>query len=443
MVQMAAAIASLLGRWLRVSPAQLRLLVACGAAAGIASAYNAPIAGALFVAEIVLGSIAMECFGPLVLASVMASLVMRTLHGSSPLYELSQFRFEGTADLLAYAVLGALCGAVVPVFHWTLQAGRQIFSRFKLPLPLKLAVGGVVVGLLAISHPEVTGNGATVIHALIGNELAWDAIATLLVYKLLATSATFGSGAVGGVFTPALLMGACIGSLFAMALGHLDRWEAIPPASCAVIGMAAFLAGATRAPLMSILMIFEMTLNSSVLVPVMTASVLGYYVARSLGGGSLYNEQLREAAAGLFGRPVTSITVGQLMRKPEPALSPESEFREIARRFVVPHAEWVPVSGIEGQFLGIVLRDDVENNLSDTDLQGIVIAGDLLRPAPVQLSPRTTLLDAIKMVTHATVEDAPVVGSDGKLIGVLGKNDLLIALSQTGQRSTAEAKPAE
>jgi CIC family chloride channel protein len=430
MVQMAAAIASSGGRLLRMSPAQLRLLVACGAAAGIASAYNAPIAGALFISEIVLGSIAMEWFGPLVLASVAASLVMRTFEGSAPLYQLAKFRFDNATDLAAYALLGVASGSLVPVFLKSLEFGRMAFARIAAPVPIKLALGGLVVGALSIQHPEITGNGAAVVHSLLGGELAWRTVGVILFFKLAATSATFGSGAVGGVFTPALLVGASAGSLFGTAIANLGPWESLPPSGCALIGMGAFLAGATRAPLMSILMMFEMTLNPSLLVPLMAACVLAYYVARSLNSRSLYGEHIHDKPAGLFGEAVNDLNVGQLMRKPEAPLTSETGFGEIARRFLAPQTEWLPVANAGGQFIGAILREDVEANLADSDLNNIVIAGDLLRTMPVVLSPSTKLLEAVELVGRSPSEETPVVGGNNRLEGVLGKNDLLIALGQ-------------
>ena len=202
MVQLSAVIASFIGRWRQFTPPQLRLLVACGAAAGIASAYNAPIAGSFFVAEIILGTIAMESLGPLAVAAIAAALTVRGLTSEAQLYKVPAFKLNSAWEILPYVALGLIAGVAAPWFLRSLKAAEKIFVATKLPLIARLTLGGLVVGALAIKVPEVCGNGYSVVVDILNGHVAWAALAVIFACKWLATAASFGSGAPGGVFTP-------------------------------------------------------------------------------------------------------------------------------------------------------------------------------------------------------------------------------------------------
>jgi CIC family chloride channel protein len=267
MVQLAALAASLIGRWVHFDPSRLRLLVACGAAAGITSAYSAPIAGAFFVTEIVLGSIAMESFGPVVVSAVVANITMREFAGYKPPYEMPVFPPVAGLEVLLFVALGLLCGAAAPQFLRLLDVSKKSFRKLPVPLPVRLALGGLVVVILSVWTPEVWGNGYSVVNSILHSPWTWTALVLVLVFKLVATAATAGSGAIGGVFTPTLFVGAVVGSLFGQGMHALWPHGKSAPFAYAMVGMGAFLAGATQAPLMAILMIFEMTLSYQVVLP--------------------------------------------------------------------------------------------------------------------------------------------------------------------------------
>jgi CIC family chloride channel protein len=293
MVQLAALAASLVGRFVHFDPPRLRLLVACGAAAGITSAYNAPIAGAFFISEIVLGTIAMESFGPMVVASVVANIVMREFAGYRPPYEMPVFPAVTGPEVLLFVVLGSLCGVLAPQFLHLLDASKRQFKRMPVPLPVRLALGGLVVGVISVWIPDVWGNGYSVVNHILHSPWTWQALVAVLVFKVVATAATAGSGAVGGVFTPTLFVGAVFGSLFGLAMNGLWPGHTSAYFAYAMVGMGAFLAGATQAPLMAILMIFEMTLSYQVVLPLLVSCVFAYFVARATGTTSMYEITLR------------------------------------------------------------------------------------------------------------------------------------------------------
>ena len=271
MVQIAAMLGSKIGDFARAPIPRLRLMVACGAAAGIASAYNAPISGALFVSEIVLGSTAMESFGPLVVASVTASATTRQLLGYGPVFDVPQVHFASNWELVFYVILGVLLGHLAPFFLALLGYAKATFARLRVALYWRLGLGGLIVGLISIFVPQVWGNGYSVVGNILRGELIGAWLLAVLAAKILATSSTAGSGAVGGVFTPTLFIGCAVGSLFGGLLHQALPSMTSDAAAFALIGMGAFLAATTHAPLTSILMLFEMTLDYEIVLPLMLA----------------------------------------------------------------------------------------------------------------------------------------------------------------------------
>ena len=295
LVQLAAVAASLPGRFRNWPAPRRRLIVACGAAAGIASAYNAPIAGALFVAEIILGTVAMESFGPLVFASVVATLTVRQspMIGDNPLYSVPSFRLNASWEILPYALLGVAAGLAAPWFLRFLRMSETWFEHSRLPLIPRLALGGAIVGALAFHYPEVAGNGYSSINSILNNKWAWDTVLAIFACKILATGATFGSGAVGGVFTPTLFVGSGLGYLLGCGFHTLWPHSALTPSAFALVGMGAFLAATTHAPLMAMLMVFEITLDYAIILPLMMGCVIAYYLSIGFEPTSIYSEALK------------------------------------------------------------------------------------------------------------------------------------------------------
>jgi len=300
MVQLAALIGSKLGGLVHAPVPRLRLMVACGASAGIASAYNAPIAGALFVAEIVMGSIAMESFGPLLVASVTANATIHNFLGYGPVFHAPAFQFISNWELGIYALLGVLLGHLAPPFLALLQWSKEQFARLNWKPYATLPLGGLLVGGISVYVPQVWGNGYSTVSDILSGNLTGQMLLLILVAKVLSTASTVGSGAVGGVFTPTLFVGAAIGATVGGVL-HLAFPTVVSAGSAyALVGMGGFLAATTHAPLMSILMIFEMTLDYQVVLPLMLACVTAHYTAKVYRGGeSIYYKSLTPDPAHL------------------------------------------------------------------------------------------------------------------------------------------------
>ena len=435
LVQLSCLVASIAGRLRGWSTPRLRLLVGCGAAAGIASAYNAPIAGALFVAEIVLGSVAMEIFGPLVFASVVATLTVRGFIGSEPIYAIPHFQLNSNWEILPYVVLGLCAGLVAPWFLRLLDASEQLAERIPVPVFLKMPAGGAIVGMLAIFHPAVCGNGYSAVNMILAANWLWQVVLVVLISKVLATAATFGSGAVGGVFTPTLFVGASVGYLFGVATGRLPVGLTINPSAFALVGMGAFLAATTHAPIMAIIMIFELTLDYQIILPLMLACVIGYYVSVSIEKRSIYSEALKRKGAGDYRHQLAELHVRDLM-KPDPlTVSPTARFAEIGQKFIANRFNYLYVTE-DGRFVGAISLHDIKNYLNAPELAEVVIAGDIVREDIPVIQPTATLNQALDRFTQHRGERLPVVTDQGehRLIGSLAKTDVILALAGSGRR---------
>ena len=437
-VQLAAMIASLLGRMRKMPTVRLRLLVACGAAAGIASAYNAPIGGALFVSEIVLGSMAMESFGPLVFSSVVATLTIRQFLGQNPLYEIAipSVRLNSNSEIVLYLLLGGLAGVIAPVFLRVLRTSEKLFTSLPIPSYLRLSIGGLLVGAFAIIYPEVCGNGYSVVNIIPHSGYLWKSLLLLLLFKVAATAATFGSGAVGGVFTPTLFVGACAGYLFACAAQFAWPGPPLVPSAFTLVGMGALLAATTHAPIMAIIMLFELTLDYQMILPLMLACVVAHYVSRGFDPKSIYAESLQRKGAKFFQDQFSSLHVADLMKSNPVSIQANTPFLKIAESFIKNRFVHLYVTGEGWRFLGVINLYDIKAYLNSPELASLVIARDLMREDYPTITPEASLAEALKAFAHFDGDRLPVVANHGehRLIGSISKSDLILALAEESKQ---------
>jgi CIC family chloride channel protein len=429
MIQLAALSASLAGRGLRFDAARLRILVACGAAAGITSAYNAPIAGAVFITEIVLGSIAMASFGPVLVASVTANIVMREFAGYRPPYQMPPFPAVSGAQVLLFILLGILAGLLAPRFLQLLDASRRQFQRLPLPLPARMGLGGCLVGIISVALPEVWGNGYEVVNAILHQDWPWMLLLAALLLKIAATAATAGSGAVGGIFTPTLFVGAVVGSLFGQAIHAL--WPAASPApyAYAIVGMGAFLAAAANAPLMAILMIFEMTLSYQVMLPLILGCVVAYFMAMAIGEQSMYEITIRRNRAEQERLRLKAASVGDLIRPAQTVQGLDASVAELTAMFVAHPVKYIYIVDGAQRYRGVVALKDITSGLLDAQDAQRRPAADFLQQHLQPLTPDMPLDAALEHFMLHQGERLPVVKSqaDPVLLGAVTKTSLLAA----------------
>lgn len=426
MVQLAALSASLLGSALRLPVERLRLLVACGAAAGLTAAYSAPIAGAFFVAEIVLGSIAMESVGPIIIASVVANITMRALPGYQAPYEMPPFPVVHGAEVLLFALLGVLLGFASVGFLRSLGASRALFARLPMALPWRMALGGLVVGLISVPLPEAWGNGYSVVNAVLHSPWPWVTIALVLAGKTIATLATAGSGAVGGVFTPSLFVGCMIGALFGQAAHALWPLATSAPFAYAIVGMGAFLAAASQAPLMAILMIFEMTLSYQVMLPLMAASVIAYFVARSADAGSMYEITVHRREQHDEQLRLRALCARDLVEPADTVVSPDADRETMSRLFLQYPVKYLYVVDAEQRYLGVVPLSAL-GALPESQANRQPRAADLLSESIQAITADMGLSASLERFLQHRGERLPVIESEERpvLLGVVTKSALL------------------
>ena len=450
-VHLTAMLSSKCGQLADWQPYRLRLLVACGAAAGLSAAYNAPIAGAVFAAQIVLRNFSMNHFAPLVCASVVAAMVSRSFFGLGPWYVVPEFESPRLFHLPWFLILGILTGALGAAFLKMLRFGEDLFGRLPWPVYGRVALGGLVVGLIAVAFPEVWGNGYSVTNRLLHEEFireqspVWFLIGVFLA-KLLATVVAVGAGTVGGVFTPTLFLGAGLGSLFGTLLHWADCAASVHVSAFALVGMGSVLAATCHSPLLAMIMIFEISLKYELMPPLMLACAVSTLVARRLHRESIYTEPLRrrglemEPESGEIGA-ATQRTVGELMRKPVSPLRETARFREMADRFLTSSNNFLPVVDEDRRLLGVVALHDLKEYLSaGQELHG-VIAYDVMRPTPACLTPSQNLQEVLPIVLGSELRNIPVVNnySEYRLVGALVRAEALGVLSETLAASSSTA----
>jgi H+/Cl- antiporter ClcA len=421
MVQLAAMIGSTWGRLLSFPARTRRLLVACGAAAGIASAYNAPLAASVFVSEILLGSIELESMGPIIVSAVVANVTFHQLLGYSPVYQMPTVQLVSPWELFFYLALGLLAGHLAPAFLWLLDGTRRQFQKIAVPTFVRLALGGLIVGVLSVANPEVWGNGYSVVNSILHNPWTWQALLAVLLCKLLATAAMVGSGAVGGVFTPTLFCGAVLGALLGTTVHTL--WPAItgPPSAYAVVGMGAFLGATTHAPLMSILMVFEMTRQYEVVLPLMLAAIVADHMARRFGRGkSIYSESLRRAA-----RSEKPFNLLELAHRDEPTATPEMKLDALKRCFAQTSFNYLQVVDGRGHWVGVLSRKSLAEASPEAE------ALDLIAPDGRALKVDMSLNEALEVASQIHSENLPLVeGLELSYVGMVTKSELLVAIQR-------------
>lgn len=433
--QLSATCASKWGQFYGWQPYRLRLMVACGAAAGMAAAYNAPLAGAVFAAEIVLGNFSMSLFAPLILAAVTACMMSRSVFGINPWYDVPSFNFTHLSQLPWFVVLGLVSGVAgaffLKAFRWS-EAG---FQRLPIPLYARIGLSGLGVGLLAILYPEVWGNGYEAASRFLMQPGTPEFMLGLFLAKVAATVLAVGAGTVGGVFTPTLFVGAAVGCGFGALLHVLGVANTLPAGAFALVGMGSVLAATVHSPLLAMIMVFELSLNYSIMPPLMIACAVSTLISRRLHPESVYHVPARindKAASAILPGATTGSNVGDLMRDPIEPVSVSTNLKDIAARFLASTNNHLPVVDARHRLVGLVVLQDLKEYLNNGDGLDAVIAYDVMRPVPECLTPDLTLADALPVLLASELRNIPVVNNleQNRLIGAISRAEALSVLSE-------------
>jgi CIC family chloride channel protein len=426
MVQLSALSGSLIGRWL---PKSLNLrnsdIVAMAAAAGLSSVYHAPLASAIFVAEIAFGISALQRLIPLIVSSAVAVMTMWSLGFRSALYPLSEALFQmDISSLLMTLLIGFVAGIAGWLLIKLIARSKALFGRVR-SLPLRLGAGGLAVGFLALISTDILGNGYEVIVKIIDGQYLLMGLLGLLVLKTLATTLSVGSNAVGGLFTPSLLIGALLG----VALAQMGVMLHLPVGNTllyAAIGMAAVLAAVSQAPLMAMLMVLEMTLNSSLLFPIMIASVLASMVVYRLQSSSTYPVVSSHFSRSEAKYDFDNMRVDQLII-PGAALQPEESVGQALAVSSLKRERYVYVINSEGQFLGVVSIHDISRKVLSQEITLHSPVSSVMDNNFPCIYQNQSMREGWEAFARVTLERLPVLNNpqERRFMGALTKTSLI------------------
>jgi CIC family chloride channel protein len=431
LVQTGAAAGSWLADRFGVTRQQARLLVACGAASGISAAYNIPIGGSLFGLEVLLGSFALELLGPVVVSCVTATLIARTVAGNLPSYVIPAYELLRPREMLAGIALAVPLGAAsalfVKVMGWV---EVQLYRVPPGPARFLPPIGMAVLGIAALRWPQLLGNGYDTVKAALLGSLPLALLLLLPLLKLAASALCAGVGVPGGLFTPSLFYGALLGGGMGELLQRAWPSLGVPEGAFALIGMAGALAGTTHAAASAALMIFELTGDYGVILPLMISSAIAAAVSRSLERDSLYTAPLRRRGVKLpeLPRPewLRSTHVGALLCHDAPSCPPQTPFQQVMLKLLaLPSGYDLYVVGARGELLGTIALDALKGVLPDQALLSMIIAADVMdtRLAPVTTS--MTLAEVAARFTETELERLPVVDAHARLVGTVSMRDVL------------------
>ena len=437
-VQIGSAIGSALGQVFRVSTARMRTLVGCGAAAGIAATFNAPIAGAMFALEVIVGEYGLTTFTPIVVSSVMATVISRAWLGNTPAFiDIEPYQLQSALEIPFYAGLGLFAAVVAVIFTRLLYLSEDGFDKLRfIPPPARAAVGGLLLGIIALKLPQVFGNGYDSIAMALNNDLGGKMLLLLIAVKIIGTSITLGTGGSGGVFAPSLFIGAMTGGAFGVVVQRVLGPESglvANPGAYALVGMGAVVAGTTQAPISAILILFEMTGDYRIILPLMLACVISSLASHHLLQGSIYTIKLLRRGLNLrAGRDIDllrSIPVKDVMMRDVATVTAKMPIHDVVEHIHETEHLTFPVVDDDGLLVGIISHHDYQEALRDESLQTLVLVGEVATEAVITVTPETNLSQALRLIGNKDIETVPVVeGPDSrKLVGILTRRDILHA----------------
>jgi len=441
-IQIGSSLGSMVGQFLRVPSKRLKTLVGCGAAAGIAAAFNAPIAGALFAVEIILMDFAIAQFSPIVIASVIATVVSHTFEGKFAAFIVPKYQLVSPQEIGFYFVLGALAGIASYLFIKVLYYSEDVFdNKLKFPEYLKPALGGIQIGLIALIFPHIMGVGYDTINDALYGNMFWYLALALVFIKILATSITLGSGGSGGIFAPSLFMGAMLGFFFGFGVHTLFPEITATPGAYALVAMGGLVAGTTRAPITAIIIVFELTNDYSIILPLMVTCIISTILSSKLSRESIYTLKLLLRNIGIKeGMEVNimeSLYVKDIFRKDVETIKDSENFNQIVNKILKGKSAEYPVIDKDENVKGIISIYDIKGFfLEKEQLKDLLIATDIASTRFELLPPETSCQTALDIMSRFDLEGLPVVNTENgkKLIGYIWRKDIQDAYQKEIER---------
>ena len=433
-VQIGAAIASTTGQIMRVRPAQLKTMVGCGVAAGISATFNAPIAGTLFALELIVSDFGLTSFTPILVSAVAATAITRHFHGNIIEFTLPQFTMVSHWEFAFYLILGLIAGIVGSTFSRSIYHADDLIEKTKIPQWIRPAFGGLFVGITALIYPHIMGVGYDTIRVLFDGGLTFQVMLLLVVLKILATAVTIGSGGSGGIFAPSLFIGAMLGGAFGSVVNHIFPDITAPTVAYALVGMAAVNGACTLAPLSAIIILFELTNEYGIILPLMFTVVMATFISRKISAESIYTEKLRRkginAHHGEDLNILRALAVKDVIRHDEASIRETDEFDTLVKLALTTHRNVIFTLDESNCFTGAISLQDLKYVLSNPKelryIHHMVDFKQELKPVLI-----TESLDTVvDRFTETGFDRLPVVDERHQLVGSVIMSDIMRQYSQ-------------
>jgi CIC family chloride channel protein len=437
-VQIGSALGSTLGQLFKLSEEKVKILIACGAAGGIAATFNAPLAGIFFALEVILGEYGPRFFSSVVLSSVTATVISRHFLGDHPAFLVPPYEFLSVWEIPLYFIFGFLSAFTALIFIRALYKCEDIFDSWKISEYIKPAIGGLVIGLIGLYFPQIFGVGYESIELALYGKIAVKVVIILVLAKIAATSVTLGSGGSGGVFAPSLFIGAMLGEAYGKLTQLLVPSIAIPAGACALVGMGAVFAGASQAPISAILIMFEMTGNYKILLPLMITCIISTMVVRRITRESIYTLKLKRRGIDinkLRGLDLMdSIMVSEAMVTTVVTAFEDSTVRHTGLMIKSTNHRGFPVNDHKGNLVGMVTRKDINKALTDGKAEHPI--REIMTRDMIICYPDENLRTALEKLAEKNIGRIPVVerGNHSRLIGLITREAIIAAYSRALKR---------
>ncbi len=435
-VHVGAALAAQLSRWVPASTEYRRQLIAAGAAAGLAAGFNAPIAGVLFVVEELLQDVSNLTLGTAIIASFIGAVISRVLGGEGLNLGLAAYQTGfSLQEIPLFVILGGLAGLLGGLFNRGILLSLKLNRRLlPIGLPWRIGLAGLMSGIIIALLPSFLRDNAGLRELLIVGEGGWSLTAIAFVSKFALTLIAYGAGAPGGIFAPALILGAALGDLVSsaaqglQALGFSPGFEIMieSPATYTLAGMGAFFSAVTRGPITAIVIVFEMTTDFNLVLPLMIAAVVSYIVAERISPNSIYQYLLNWQGIDLEKdpkpEPWSELRATNIMQQRVETLSSQMPVGEVVQAFSRSHHRGFPVVH-EGRLVGIITQTDLAN-FKQQQLPAETILKEIMTPQPVTVGSLAPLRDVLYLLDRYKLSRLPVTEGQ-KLVGIITRSDII------------------
>lgn len=430
-----AGVGSTLAQFLKLKSRRLKVLFGCGTSAGIAAAFNAPLGGVVFSVEVIFGELESNTFIPLVISAVFSTIIANGILGANPIQLSNYTLINPIQESVLYLLLGFLCALISVLFMRSFYATKDFFSSINIHPILKPGIGGLCVGSIGFFYPQILGVGYESINAALANEISFKLLLILMFLKMIAFSLTLGSGGAGGSLVPSLFIGSMVGGAYGHVVNYLYPDMTSMPGAYALVGMAALFAGISRAPLTAILIIFELTHDYNLVMPVMLAAVASNLTSTAINSESIFTEYLRRRGFTIRrGKEVdimSSLTVSNAMKKNVHTISLNKKVSSLISLMHSSRHAGFPVMEADGKLWGIVTLKDLRDKVQLGELEKSI--SEIATPNPIVAYPDQPLDEVLQILAKKDIGRMPVVSCDDKtkLIGIITRSDIVDLYDKT------------